>query len=92
MLSDGDHSYVALGTFLPSAVKSQVLACTQNALYLHTTVYLSLLLLHIRKIPEDSYNAAFVKLWKEECCTWAMPSFEQSSSKFPLLHVLQKLE
>ena len=76
MLKDGDHSYVTLGTFLPDAVKSQVPVCIQNSLYLHTTMYLSLLFLHIWKTSEDSYNAAFGKLWKEECYTWAMPGFE----------------
>lgn len=76
MLKDGDRSYVFLGTFLPDAVKSQVPVCIQNSLYLHTTMYLSLLFLHIWKTSEDSYNAAFRKLWKEECCTWAMPGFE----------------
>lgn len=36
--------------------------------------------LHKWKIFEASYNAAFGKLWEEECCTWAMPGFEPEAA------------
>lgn len=48
-------------------------------LYLYTTMYLSILPHHNWKTSETSYNAAFGKLWEEECCSWATPGFESEA-------------